>query len=117
MSHIGPDIVLKTIQQVFPQEDEDEILARLEPYGSESHEKEKYRVYLAILKLCDEEQLSDPSHYVQAAKQDYRDVLAWAEYPHQMTCGPVSDPDTSARLRKQDRAQFQAWLNKCSGAD
>ncbi len=106
------DVVLRKIRQVFPDKDPKEILARLEAYGTESSESGKYRVYLAILKLCDEERLSDPSHYVKEAIQDYRDVLAWAEYPNQMRHGPAKDPEQSARLIKQDQEQFQAWLNK-----
>jgi hypothetical protein len=69
-------------------------------------------VYLAILKLCEEEKLSDPSLNVEAAKQDFRDVLAWAEYPNQMKHGPTKDPEQSARPIKQDNEQLQAWLSK-----
>ncbi len=78
------DAVMKKIRQVFPSRDPKEILSCLEAYGTESYETGKYRVYLAIVKLCDEEKLSDPSRYVKMAKQDFRDVLAWAEYPNQM---------------------------------
>ena len=106
------DIVLKKIRQVFPDRDAKEILTSLEAYGTESYETGKYRVYLAILKLCDEEKLSDPSSYVRAAKQDFRDVVAWAEYPNQMKFGLARDPKESAKLIKQDAEQYQAWLKK-----
>ena len=104
--------VLKKIRQVFPDKEESKILAILEVYGIEPYEKEKYRVYLAILKLCDEEILTEPSEYVKVAKQDYRDVLAWAEYPNQIKFGPTKDPEKSAELIKKDAKQYQAWLNK-----
>ena len=104
--------VLKKIRQIFPENDEDEILTSLEEYGTESYEKEKYRVYLAILKLCDEEKSQDPSRYVKVAKQDYRDVLSWAEYPNQIKFGPTKDSEKSSELIKKDKQQYQAWLNK-----
>lgn len=112
MTDFQLDAVLEKIRLVFPGRDPKEILSCLEDYGAESRETEKYRVYLAILKLCEEEKLSDPSPYVKAAKQDFRDVLAWAEYPNQMKHGPARDPEQSARLIKQDQEQLQAWLSK-----
>ena len=56
------------------------VLSILDEYGTESHERERGRVQLAILKLSagDESKLL---HYVAAAKQDYRDILMWSEEP------------------------------------
>ena len=104
------EIVLKKIHQVFPGKKYQEILSILESYGIKPHETGRVRVYLAILKLCDEEGLSDPSHYVKAAKTDFRDVLAWAEYPNKMKFGPTKDPVKSAELTKKDQEQYDAWL-------
>lgn len=104
------EIVLKKIHQVFPGRKSQEILSILEAYGIEPHETGRVRVYLAILKLCDEERLSDPSHYVKAAKTDFRDILAWAEYPNKMKFGPTRDPVKSAELTKKDQEQYNAWL-------
>ena len=106
------DTVLKKIRQVFPQNDETEILDLLQSYGTETHETGQNRVFLAILKLCDEEKLTDPAHYVNTAKKDFRDVLAWAEYPNQMKFGPTKDSAKTAELIKKDLEQYQAWLNK-----
>lgn len=106
------ELVLDKIRQVFPSKDPQEILSILEDYGTEDWEHGKYRVYLAILKLCDEERLSDPTKYVKVAKQDYRDVLAWAEYPNQMKHGPTKDPKVRERLKRLDNQQYQAWLDK-----
>ena len=106
------DTVIAKILQVFPGRNVEEILSSLARYGTETYEQERCRIYLAILKLCQQENLSDPSSYIEAAKQDYRDVLAWAEYPNQMKFGPTNNPDESTRLRKQDEEQYQAWLNK-----
>ncbi len=105
-----PDRILATIRRVFPGQDANQILARLEAYGSEKHETDVERVYLAILKLCDEQGAADPSAYVEKAKRDPRDVIAWAETPNQMAFGPTDDPATSEGLRKKDEEQYRAWL-------
>lgn len=65
------------------------ILEVLDLYGIEPHEGEGERVQLAILKLSegDENKLL---HFVEAARQDYRDVLHWAESPDESgPDGPV----------------------------
>lgn len=66
-------------------------------YGIEAHEPERERVQLAILKLScgDADRLLAT---VQAANEDYRDVLWWAEYPNPN--GPQQGPpeDTEALL-------------------
>jgi hypothetical protein len=61
----------------FPSSRVAELLAA---YGTEPHERERERVQRAILKLSagDEEKLA---YFVAAAKQDYRDVLLWADSP------------------------------------
>lgn len=81
----------------FPDEDAATILAMLDPYGVEPHEPERERVQLAILKLScgDADRLLST---VQAANEDYPDVLWWAEYPNPN--GPQQGPpeDTEALL-------------------
>ena len=59
------------------------ILNILDENGVESYERERIRVQLAIIKLSegDRGQLEE---YVSLAKTDYRDVLAYAEYPEEM---------------------------------
>ena len=106
------DIVLKTIARVFPDDDGAAVLARLEAYGTEPHETDVDRVHLAVLKLCEEDGASEPSGYVARAKQDSRDVIAWAEFPNQTAFGPTDDPAKSADLRKRDDEQYRAWIAK-----
>ena len=105
--------VIARITRVFPDSEISDVLAVLDRYGAEG-EKEKNRVHLAILKLCDEENLSDPSKYVEAAKIDYRDVLAWAEYPNQMRTSPspAGERDAVERIREMDRKQYLKWLDE-----
>lgn len=72
--------VLAAVRNAFAASREKAILALLDLYGTETHEHERERVQLAILKLAagDEAKLL---HYVDAAKLDYRDVLWWSETP------------------------------------
>jgi len=65
VSELTLDIVLAKIRQVFLNRAENEILAQLQAYGTESYGPEKYRAYLAILKLCDEEGKADPASLVE----------------------------------------------------
>lgn len=74
--------------------------------------REPSRVQLAILKLSEgDAQLL--LHYLHTAQSDYRDVLAWAEYPEQLDSGKTaynaSEEDYQAVL-KRDRQQYEDWL-------
>lgn len=86
-----------------------EVIATLDAYGREEHERETSRVRLAILKLAG----PDPDEikkYTDAARQDYRDVLSWAEYPRQSKKGPVPDGPEKQKLVEADRAEYEKWL-------
>ena len=108
------DQVHTKIRRVFPRSDPQEMLALLDRYGVESHEQERDRVHLAILKLSDEEDLTEPTRYVEIAKRDYRDVLAWAEYPGQMRTPThaVRSPEQQRAIVRADREQYEAWLKR-----
>ncbi len=54
------------------------IMDSLRLYGIEPGEAEKYRVYLALLKMC-EGNVDLLPRLVERAKRDYRDVLFEAE--------------------------------------
>jgi hypothetical protein len=106
-------LVLSKIEDVFPDAERASVLQMLDRYGLVPHEPERERVQLAILKLCegDKEQLRLA---VDDAKSDFRDVLAWAEYPGQMrNMGPSSTDDSGhlARIDEQDRQQYIDWMN------
>lgn len=102
----------KKIHQLSPG-DPQQIVQQLSTYGTEQHEREPERVRLAILKLCAEDvhRLDD---LVEAAKRDYRDVIAWAEYPEEIKAGYLAvsklSPEEQAALRKRDREQYVKWL-------
>ena len=106
----GPrrDLVMTKIEQVFPGRRMPEILAKLDRYG----DPERDRVHLAILKLCDEEGISELTAYVDAAKRDFHDVLTWAEAPNQAKLIACCDPGLRAEITEQDRTRYREWLEK-----
>ena len=67
------------------------------------------RVALAALKLAGAD-LDALARWVRAAREDYRDVLAWAEYPRQMRLGPDAPLAEQARARREDAAEYARWL-------
>ena len=81
MAHSRDD-VLASVRAIFPDSDWTGVVGVLDRYGVVSYERERERVQLAILKLCEgsEDKLRD---YVDVAKRDYRDVLFWAENPEE----------------------------------
>ena len=95
------------IRQVFVDADPLAVQRVLDGYGG----PERARVQLAIVKLCDEDGVDSLRHYVDTACQDYRDVLAWAEYPQQMRPDWFSLSVTErAKVVKADRQQLARWL-------
>lgn len=73
---------MTAVLNLFPSRSAKTVLELLDLYGLEAHEPERERAQMAILTLSqgNEDKLR---HFVEAAKQDYRDVLYWAEYPQQ----------------------------------
>ena len=78
------------------------VTAELDGYGSTN----PARVRLAILKLAggDIEKLRK---HVKVANSDWRDVIAWAEYPEYMSHSP---PVLDSRIVEADWKQYQEWL-------
>jgi hypothetical protein len=101
------------IARYWPEADAQEILALLDEYGAESHESGRARVQLAILKLSEGDRERLPE-LVSMAKRDYRDVLAYAEYPEQMRTSAADmrklTREEAKALRQRDRAQYLEWL-------
>ena len=79
MLHTRKSVVLAAAE-LFRHQDLADVMAILDLYGVKSYERERERVQLAILKLS-EGDARKLLHYLDVAKQDYRDVLYWAEYP------------------------------------
>jgi hypothetical protein len=107
---LTPALVERLVVRLFPPESSAAASALLARYGTESYEKEVVRVRVAALKLCDGS-LERLEGAVVAAKRDYRDVLAWAEYPDEMRRPTWRLPaEEQSRIQQSDRMQYQAWL-------
>jgi hypothetical protein len=93
--------VVAAVAAAFPHSDAATVLAVLDLYGVEAYERERERVQLAIVGLSggSEDQLL---YLVQAAKTDYRDVLAW------QATGPLS-PRQGEALQQAARALMAKW--------
>jgi hypothetical protein len=110
-------ISAQLVQKIFTKQfgarpDVDELFEVLLSYQDEG----QVRVHIAILKLCE----GDPDklmHYVNVAKTDFRDVLAWAEYPEQTKSGATaynSPSDVYQDILKRDKQQYQLWIEEQS---
>ncbi len=90
-------------------------LSIVEEFGKQSWNKPSPRVRLAILKLADGDldQLLDAT---QTAIEDYRDVLAWAEYPRysrEIGFGDVPD-SVKQGVIDDDWRQYHEWFERKS---
>lgn len=104
------ELVMKKAKDVFPKEDVSKIMSILDQYGVDSYERERERVQIAILKLS-EGDMKELEESVKAAKQDYRDVLAWAEFPLEMKSEPGTlDAQKAKEIKEKDRKQYLEWL-------
>ena len=115
MTRRTPSKVRQKIARYWPDVDPEEIMAILDQYGVEQTERGRERVQLAILKLSagNRERLAD---LVAMAKRDFRDVLAYAEYPEEIALGFVKmsqlSPDEIRSVRKRDKEQYKKWLRE-----
>lgn len=111
-------IVRKKVWQYWPG-DVDHMMAILDRFGDSSTVKSgRARVQLAVLKLANGS-LQALKDYVDLAIQDYRDVLASAEYPRQIIASHLATKDLSPLQQKEletirilDREQYLTWLQQ-----
>jgi hypothetical protein len=106
----SPDMVRLLVPRVYAPEDRGTAVALLAELAATPHINEVARVQVAVIKLSDGS-LPALRRYIRDARADYRDVLAWAEFPAEMRT-PVGDVprDVMARVRSSDRAQYAEWL-------
>jgi hypothetical protein len=109
--------VERIVRRDFPSEDFATVMALLDEYGTKSYETEKDRVQLAVLKNA-AGSVDELLIQIQTAKMDYRDVLAWAEYPSYLKM-QIGEKD-EAKIQKayrEDYQQYSDWLNKGSNKE
>lgn len=107
--------VLRKIKKMWPGVDPQEILDILNEYGTERYETGRERVQLGILKLSKGDRKRLPE-LVRMAKIDWRDILAYAEYPEEMRTPPTKmhdlPPEEAKALRQRDKRQYEDWLKQ-----
>ena len=103
--------VIRIVRRDFPNTPEDEVLAILDEYGTADWQRDRDRVQLAVLKLAagDSQALLTT---LSTALEDYRDVLAFAEYPADSKNGWNREykPGEHERIYEEDWNQYQQWL-------
>ena len=109
------DDVLRIVRRDFPTDEVDAVLEILNEYGCESWHRERFRVYLAILKLSHGD-TDAVRQQLNIAKSDYRDVLAPAESPDYFGTRPADvvqlTKEELIQLMNADREQYNAWLTR-----
>ena len=113
-------LAAKRVAELWPDSrDQARAWKILDQYTSAEHARESPRVVLAILKLSDGS-LEELARMVEIASTDYRDVLAWAEYPGEMeTELSLLDPSELTpeqrrelrEIKRRDREQYRRWLS------
>ncbi len=106
--------VLRVIRREFPGEPFDAVLALLDRYGAEAWERERDRVQLAALKLA-AGSVAELERQVAAAKRDYRDAIAQAEYPGGLSAALLPAPPDAGEERAMDERDwdhYRRWLER-----
>jgi hypothetical protein len=81
-------------------------------YGISSDEPEPERVRLAILRLAG----SDPDELkktVDGAKEDWEDIVSWAERPRETRChlgNHKLHENQRRKIQQEDRDEWNSWL-------
>ncbi len=108
------DDVLRIVRRDFPTDEVDAVLAVLNEYDGESWHRERFRVYLAILKLSSGD-IDAVRRQLDIANSDFRDVIAPAETPGFWDARFVFVQRTKEeliQLMNADREQYNAWLTR-----
>ena len=99
--------VVRLVRRDFSSADVPRVLEYLDVYDG----RERERVQLGILKWADGG-LSEIPGIVDTACLDYRDILAYAEYPAGMALSPGAPAEARRTASEADRRQYQAWLDR-----
>lgn len=115
LPQVTGDDVMMVVRRDFAEEQFGVVMSVLSEYGAERWERGKARVQLAALKLANGD-LEALKKHITLAKQDYRDMLAAAEYPEYSTNGMFRVRELPAkeqqRIVDSDRKQYETWLRK-----
>ena len=102
----------RLIRREFPPGQVERVRGILARYGSGPGEREPDRVRIAVLKLSGGD-LERLEHFAELAATDYRDVLAFAEYPAYFDKWLGPDDEAERReLVDADWRQYKDWFEK-----
>jgi hypothetical protein len=103
----------RVVERMFPDRAVRlEALGALEQYGVGSDEPEPERVRLAIVKLAGAN-IEEIRSIVAGAKEDYEDILCWAESPQETRCrigNRKLAPHEWQEIVAEDRRQYEEWV-------
>jgi hypothetical protein len=108
---VSREDVLRIVRRDYPADAAARAIPVLDRYGAKPFHVAQPRVQLAVLKLAKGD-LAALEHYIERACQDFRDVIAWAEYPAYHAHSPSRmEPEERENLIAADWAQYQEWLS------
>jgi hypothetical protein len=112
---LTPAFVQRLVVRLFAENDRVAATDMLAQHALHANHPEVVRVQVAVLKLS-EGNTDALRRYLRDAMVDYRDVLAWAEYPAQMN-SPVTGltPEQKGALLRTDAGQYDVWLKTHRG--
>ncbi len=114
MNRLEPEGTSRDVERIvrrdFSPELRERVLDLLAGYGRETWEKEARRVRLAILKNATGD-LAELERQVECAKRDFRDVVAWAEYPAYLRLLSPTQAEAREAIRA-DGEQYKAWFER-----
>jgi len=104
--------IMRIVARDYPARKQEEVLEILRQYDGDS-EKGKFRVWASLMKISEGE-IEQLRENVERAKSDFRDILAYAEYPEYSDKVGFDDENfTKTELKdiiKADWKQYQNWL-------
>jgi hypothetical protein len=114
------ELVLRKVKQWFAADEQAEVIRLLEkecgrglPFCEHSDAQGLERVRLAVVKLAGGN-LAELRRHIEVAKQDWRDVLVWAESPEEAKSGFFTVTEINAKIvydvKARDRQQYEEWL-------
>ena len=113
-----PQVTLDDVERVvcrdFPASEYGVVMAMVGEYGTEKRHREPVRVQLAALKVANGS-VQKLRACLEAAKRDYRDALAAAEYPAYCKLGFRTrelPAEERRRIIDSDWQQYQEWLKR-----
>jgi hypothetical protein len=111
---VTPDDVERVVCRDFAAAEYAMVTGMLGEYGTEKRHREPTRVRLAALKVANGS-VQKLRLCIDAAKRDYRDALAAAEFPayHKIAYRALKLPENEQRrIIESDWRQYEEWLGR-----